>query len=106
MNMKILLLILIAFSVFVGLVMEFYKKIIRKDKAGEPEITAVAWAFSVLFGIITFFITSDRALPDELIYTPLLILLYSILIHLFQLPACQAIWKPALKKFIERKSDV
>ena len=106
MKMKILLLILIAFSVFVGLVMEFYKKIIRKDKAGEPEITAVAWAFSVLFGIITFYITNDRALPDELIYTPLLILLYSILIHLFQLPACQAIWKPALKKFIERTSNV
>jgi len=106
MNMKILLLILIAFSVFVGLVMEFYKKIIRKDKAGEPEITAVAWSFSVLFGIITFFITSDSALPDELIYTPLLILLYSVLIHLFQLPACQAIWKPALKKVIERKTNV
>ena len=105
MNMKILLLILIAFSVFVGLVMEFYKKIIRKDKAGEPEITSVAWAFSVLFGIVTFFITSDRALPDELFYTPLLILLYSVLIHLFQLPACQAIWKPILKKWIERKAN-
>ncbi|MBR2281736.1 MAG: hypothetical protein IJ863_03830 [Spirochaetales bacterium] len=104
--MKILLLILLAFSVFVGLVMEFYKKIIRKDKAEEFEITMVAWAFSVFFAIVTFMITSRGALPEELVYTPILILLYSVLIHLFQLPACQALWKPILKKWIERKSDV
>lgn len=104
--MKILLLILLAFSVFTGLVMEFYKKFIRKDKAESYEISMVAWAFSVLFGIVTYLITSRSAVPDELVYTPLLILLYSILIHLFQLPACQAIWKPILKKWIERKADV
>ena len=104
--MKILLLILLAFSVFVGLVMEFYKKKVRKDKADSFEITMVAWAFSVLFGIVTFMITSAIALPDELKYSPLLILLYAVLIHLFQLPACQAIWKPVLKKWIERKTDV
>ncbi|MBP5163219.1 MAG: hypothetical protein ILP16_09635 [Spirochaetales bacterium] len=104
--MTILLLILLAFSVFVGLVMEFYKKIIRKDKAGEPEITTVAWAFSVLLGIVTYLITSKSALPEELVYSPLLMLLYSVLIRLFQLPACQAIWKPILKKWIERKADV
>ena len=40
--MKILMLILIAFSVFVGLVMEIYKKKIRKDKADSHEITMVA----------------------------------------------------------------
>ena len=104
--MTILLLILLAFSVFVGLVMEFYKKIIRKDKAGEPEITTVAWAFSVLLGIVTYLITSKSALPEELVYSPLLMFLYSVLIRLFQLPACQAIWKPILKKWIERKADV
>ena len=95
--MKILLLILIAFSVFVGLVMKFYKKSLRKDKADTAEITSVAWAFSVLFGIVTYLITSDSALPKELVSSPLLILLYSVLIRLFQLPACQAIWKPILK---------
>ena len=104
--MTILLLILLAFSVFTGLVMEFYKKRIRKDKADSSEISMVSWAFSVLFGIVTFLITSRNALPDELVYTPLLILLYSVLIHLFQLPACQAIWKPVLKRWLERKADV
>ena len=103
--MKILLLILIAFSVFVGLVMEFYKKNLRKDKANTAEITSVAWAFSVLFGIVTYLITSDSALPKELASSPLLILLYSVLIRLFQLPACQAIWKPILKKWAERKAN-
>ena len=45
--MKILLLILLAFSVFVGLLMEIYKKKIRKDKADSFEISMVSWAFSV-----------------------------------------------------------
>lgn len=103
--MTILLLILLAFSVFVGLVMEFYKKFVRKDKAEYFEILMVSWAFSVLLGIVTYLITSRNALPEELVYSPLLILLYSVLIHLFQLPACQAIWKPILKKWIERKAN-
>ena len=104
--MTILLLILLAFSVFTGLVMEFYKKRVRKDKAEWSEISMVSWAFSVLFGIVTYLLTSQNALPEELVYSPLLIMLYSVLIHLFQLPACQAVWKPVLKKWIERKTDV
>lgn len=103
--MTVLLLILLAFSVFVGLVMEFYKKFIRRDKADSLEITMVAWAFAVLFAIVTYLITSRDAIPEQLVYTPLLILLYSVLIHLFQLPACQAIWKPVLRKWIERKAN-
>ena len=53
----------LAFSVFVGLLMEFYKKFIRKDKADSLEITMVAWAFAVLFAIVTYLITSRDALP-------------------------------------------
>jgi len=101
--MKILLLVVIAFSVFVGLVMEFYKRKIRKDKADTSEISMVSWSFSVLFGIVTFMVTPT---PPELTSTWLLALLYSVLIHLFQLPACQAVWKPILRKWIERKADV
>lgn len=101
--MRILLLVVIAFSVFVGLVMEFYKKKVRKDKADTSEISMVSWSFSVLFGIVTFMVTPT---PPELTSTWLLALLYSVLIHLFQLPACQAVWKPILRKWIERKADV
>ena len=103
--MKTLLLILIAFSVFTGMIMELYKKKVRKDKADEHEVGMVAWAFSVLFGIVTFMITDAGALPDGVQRTPLLILLFSVLIYLFQLPACQAVWKPVLKKWIERKAN-
>ena len=102
--MKTLLLILIAFSVFTGMIMELYKKKIRKDKADEHEISMVAWAISVLFGIVTFIITDEQVLPDGVQHTPLLVLLLSVLIYLFQLPACQAVWKPVLKKWIERKA--
>ena len=103
--MKLITLILIAFSVFVGLVMELYKKKIRKDKADIFEIGMVAWAFSVLFGIITYLITGEAAMPEGIIHTPLLFVLYAVLIYLFQLPACQAVWKPILKKWIERKTN-
>ncbi len=103
--MTILLVILIAFSVFIGLVMEFYKKLVRKDKASGFELTLVAWAFSVLFGIVTFMITDENMIPAGLAYSPMLVVLYSVLINLFQLPACQAIWKPILKRWIGGQID-
>ena len=103
--MKLLLLIIIAFSTFVGMVMELYKKKIRKDKADVFEIGMVAWAFSVLFGFIVFMIFDKNSLPAELAASPLLIVLFAVLIYLFQLPACQAIWKPILKKWAERKAN-
>jgi hypothetical protein len=37
--------------------------------------------------------------------TPYLVVLYTIVIYLLQLPACMAFWKPLVKKFMERKAD-
>lgn len=99
----ITVLVLLAFSVFVGLLSELYKKVIRKDTATEWEIKMVAFAFSVIFGCLSFLVLGEDALPDGVIYTPFVIVLFSVLIYLFQLPACQAVWKPLVKKLLERK---
>ena len=99
----ITVLVLLAFSVFVGLLSELYKKVIRKDTASEWEIKMVAFAFSVVFGCVSFFVLGEDALPDGVSYTPFVIVLFSVLIYLFQLPACQAVWKPLVKKLLERK---
>ena len=101
----ITILVLLAFSVFVGLLSELYKKLIRKDKASEYEIKMVAFAFSVVFGSVSFFVLRESALPEGISYTPVVIVLFSVLIYLFQLPACQAVWKPIVKRMVEKKAD-
>ena len=99
----ITVLVLIAFSVFVGLLSELYKKVIRKDTATEWEIKMVAFAFSVVFGCVSFLVLGEDALPDGVSYTPFVIVLFSVVIYFFQLPACQAVWKPILKKALEKR---
>jgi hypothetical protein len=54
---------------------------------------------------VTFFIVDSSAVPDEIVFSPVLILLFAILIELFQLPACQAIWKPLVKKWLGVKTN-
>ncbi len=103
--MKLIFLILIAFSVFTGLLMELYKKKIRGDKADDGEIFLVSCAFSAFFGIVTYFILDTSAVPDEIVFSPVLILLFAVLIELFQLPACQALWKPIVKKWLGVKTN-
>lgn len=99
----ILLLMLAGFSFFIGLVMELYKKYIRKDKASEFENRIVALILSTIFGVISFFSITVIALPDEMKYTPLLIVLFTAAIYSLQYPACMAVWKPLVKRWLERK---
>ncbi|MCK9330689.1 MAG: hypothetical protein M0Q94_12515 [Candidatus Cloacimonetes bacterium] len=99
----ILLLMLIGFSFFVGLVMEFYKKYIRKNRTTELENRIVALILSIIFGVVIFFSITVTALPDEMKYTPLLIILFTVAIYSLQYPACMAVWKPLVRKWLERK---
>lgn len=99
----ILLLMLIGFSFFIGLVMEFYKKYIRKNRTSELENRIVALILSTIFGVVSFFSITVTALPDEMKYTPLLIVLFITTIYSLQYPACMAVWKPLVKRWLERK---
>lgn len=99
----ILLLMLTGFSFFIGLVMELYKKYIRKDKTSKFENKIIALILSIILGAVSFFSITVTALPDEMRYTPLLIVLFSAIIYSLQYPACMAVWKPLVKRWLERK---
>lgn len=102
----ILLTALLLFAIFTGLVMEIYKKVLRKDKAQSGEIEGVAFGFSFLFGIVSYLVLTTDALPLGLGHSPFVIILYAVAIYILQLPACMALWKPIIHKVIERKLDV
>jgi hypothetical protein len=97
--------ILLAFAAFLGLVMELYKKSLRRDRASENEIKLVALAYSAILAYVTYRVAPVSTPVGELKATPYLVVLYTVAIYLLQLPACMAFWKPLVKKFMERKVD-
>ena len=97
--------ILLAFAAFLGLAMELYKKSLRKDRAGETEIKLVALVCSAALAFVTYRVAPASTPVGDLNSTPYLVVLYTVAIYLLQLPACMAIWKPLVRKFMERKAD-
>ena len=97
--------ILLTFAAFLGLAMELYKKSLRGDKAGETEIKLVALACSAALAFVTYKVAPSSTPVGDLNSTPYLVVLYTVSIYLLQLPACMAIWKPLVRKFMEKKAD-
>lgn len=102
--MTTLLIILLAVSGFLGLVMELYKKTLRKDKAKEWEIRGVALLLSAFFGFVLYKVIDPSFLPDGVYFTPWIIVVLTVLVYILQLPACMKVWKPIVKDIIERKA--
>lgn len=103
--MIVLVLIFLAFAAFVGLLMEIYKKSIRKDNASVWEIRGVAFALSTLFGTVAWLITDAHMLTQMLKDTPWNIIPFTVIVYLLQLPACMSVWKPILKRIAEKKAE-
>ena len=103
--MIVLVLIFLAFAAFVGLLMEIYKKGIRKDRASVWEIRGVAFALSALFGTVAWLITDAQMLAEMLKDTPWNIIPFTVIVYLLQLPACMSVWKPILKRIAEKKAE-
>ena len=103
--MIVLVLIFLAFAAFVGLLMEIYKKSIRKDNASIWEIRGVAFALSTLFGTVAWLITDAHMLAQMLKDTPWNIIPFTVIVYLLQLPACMSVWKPILKRIAEKKAE-
>ena len=103
--MIVLVLIFLAFAAFVGLLMEIYKKSIRKDNASVWEIRGVAFALSTLFGTVAWLITDAHMFTQMLKDTPWNIIPFTVIVYLLQLPACMSVWKPILKRIAEKKAE-
>ena len=97
--------ILLTFAAFLGLAMELYKKSLRSDRASETEIKLVALACSAFLAFVTYKVAPASTPVGDLNSTPYLVVLYTVAIYLLQLPACMAIWKPLVRKIMERKAD-
>lgn len=94
---------LVSLAFAVGLLMEVYKKKVRKDRWKGWEVRLVAYLFSIGGGFLSWkVIDVDSVLPG-LIPSPWLVLLFSVFIYLLQLDSCMGFWKPLLKKWMEDK---
>jgi hypothetical protein len=104
MNLFILLgAVELVFAVAVAVLMDFYKKAlrgysaqeggktVRKTKAKPWEIRCVAWVLSVMSGTALWFIVDLRAVYPNVGW--LMILPHSIVIYLWQKPACMTFIK-------------
>ena len=94
---------ILAFSFFIGLVMELYKKAVRKDKSGDTENKLVAFGLSIVFAFVEFKVINVNAVPNGLEFSPWIIALLAVFIYVMQKPACMDLWKPILKKWLEKK---
>lgn len=106
MNFTLFLFVLVftALAYFVALLVEAYKKYLRKDKSGDLENKAVAFLLSAVFSVVLYFVFDMTELVDDGISgSPFVIVIYSVCLYLLQKPACLAYWKPLFKRLIERK---
>ena len=103
--MMILMTLLLAFSLFSWLAVELYKKWIRKGKTEDWENRLAALALSALLAAVAFLVMDGSALPEGIRFTPWLVIVFTVLIYLLQLPACMEIWKPLVRKWLERKTN-
>lgn len=101
----IVLIMLLAFALFAGLAVELYKKWIRRGRTADWENRLAAFVLSALLGAVAFLVMDGTALPEGIRFTPWLIAVFTVLIYLLQLPACMEIWKPLVRKWLERKTN-
>ena len=102
MELTVIVIILLLFAAFTGLLMETYKKGLRMDKAGVWEIRLVAFALSLVYGFLTWECTDASVMDGISSNTPWLIAPYTVAVYVLQKPACMKVWKPLLKKWVER----
>lgn len=103
--MIVVLAVMLALAAAIGLFMETYKKVIRKDNAKVWEIRLIAAVLSVLAGVVMWAVVDEAVLSTYLTDTPFLIVPYAVIEYILQLPACMSFWKPILKKYIEKKVE-
>lgn len=101
--MIVLISILFVFAFFIGLLMELYKKRIRKDKALDWENWIAAFVLSSVAGCIFYGIAMDADAFSALPQTSLMVIPSTLIIYILQRPACMSFWKPLLKKWMRRK---
>lgn len=102
--MTALVLTVLSTALATGLVMEAYKKLVRRDKASAWEARLVALAPSTLFGFVVWSVVDWPALSPYLVETPWLVVPCTLVVYILQLPACMRLWKPLLRRWLKRRA--
>lgn len=93
-----------AFIYIVGLIVEIYKKYIRKGNTHNWENRLVAFVFSFGLGYVMYRVFPISSIAGTMTEPSVFdALAYGAAIYVLQLPACLAIWKPLVKEFMARK---
>lgn len=102
--MTILVLMVLSTALATGLVMEVYKKVVRRDRASDWEARLVALVPSALFGFVVWHLVDWPTLSPYLVETPWLVVPCTLVVYILQLPACMRLWKPLLKRWLKRRA--
>ena len=103
MNIFVLIAVILLSSVFVGLVMETYKKFVRSDKASAIETRVVAFLLSIVAGFVCYEVIDLTTITTAIKDTMFVALVYGVAIYVGQYEACMKVWKPIVKRWIEEK---
>lgn len=102
--MLVVVVLVCAISAFIGLLMEAYKKLLRRNAAGVWEVRGVALAVSMLSGLVLSAVIEAPALSPVLTGSAWTAVPYGIVVYVLQLPACMKVWKPLLRRWLERRA--
>ena len=101
--MTALVLMMIVAALATGLAMEAYKKVARKDRASAWESRLVALVPSTLFGFVLWRTVDFTALSPYLVQSAWMMVPCTLAVYILQLPACMKLWKPLLKRWLDRR---
>lgn len=103
MNVIVLIAVILLSAVFVGFVMETYKKFVRDNKASAIETRVVAFLLSVVAGFVCYEVIDLTTITTAIKDTMLVALIYGVAIYIGQYEACMKVWKPIVRQWIEKK---
>lgn len=101
--MTALVLMMIVAALATGLAMEAYKKVARKDRASAWESRLVALVPSTLFGFVLWRTVDFTTLSPYLVQSAWMMVPCTLAVYILQLPACMKLWKPLLKRWLDRR---
>jgi membrane protein YdbS with pleckstrin-like domain len=99
----LIFIVLVIFAIFTGTLVEFFKKVIFKDKTTKGVNIIFALLFSFIFAIVSFFTIDICTLVPGVKMGFGIIVVYTAIIYLLQKPICLKIIKKLFRQFLTKK---
>ena len=96
-------LVLVIFAILAGTLVEFFKKVIFKDKTTKGANVFLALLFSLILAIVSFLIIDIETLVPGVKTGFGIIAVYFAVIYLLQKPICMKVVKKIFKQYLTKK---